>query len=147
MQALIKIIKIKGEDKLRRSVMRVERKVIETSDDFAVAAAETLKNTIRKNWSSTSPSSKGSPPAKVTGNLDSSIFIEGQSRSAGGQFAGSKGAYRYIVIDTSKGSEPLGRGNYSDILENELERPFLQSAIDEVMPVIAALAKQKIKVR
>lgn len=144
---MIKLIKIKGIDKLGRSLMRVERKVLETSDDFAVSAAEMLKNDIRSNWSSSSPSSEGNAPAKLTHNLDSSIFIESTSRGEGGRFAGKEGKYRYIVVDTSKGDNPLGRGNYSATLENEMNRPFLQPAIDRVAPVLGNLAKRKIKVR
>ncbi len=124
----------------------MEKKVEETSDDFTQLAAEVLQAHIKDNWSKSSPSSKGTPPAVVTGNLDSAVVIETQSRTATGQFAGKKGAVRFVVVDTRLGDNPLGRGEYGSVLEEELDRPFMQPAIEETERQLPTLAQRKIKV-
>lgn len=149
---MIKLIKMRGLNKFRRSVARVERKVETTSFDFAMAMAELLKREIRENWSSRSPSNRGSAPASskgagTTANLDSSIRVERQSKGEGGLFAGKKGKYVYVTADTTKGDDPQGRGHYSGILEDKLNRPFFQPAIERSSRMIIPMAKRYIKVR
>ncbi len=136
----------RGVNKLYKSLIRIEKRVDETSFEFLVYVAEWLRNDIRWRWSSSSPSSIGSPPAILTGNLDSSIKVARQGRTSGGQFASTSDAKKlFIVIDTEAGDNPLGRGQYSGVLE--LDRPFMQPAVRRLEGVYSSLAKRKIKTK
>jgi hypothetical protein len=143
-------VRWRGEQDLYKSLIRIERKLNEKTSDFLKFSAEWLKNDIRSHWSSRSPSAPNSAPAVVSGNLDSSIFVEQQGRSLGGQF--SSGAMTWFVrVDTAKGSNPRNRGGYSQALEfgvpshNQRPRPFMQPAIDRLKQNFESLAKSKIK--
>lgn len=145
-------------DTAYRSLVRVERRVSETSEEFTRAALEWLQADIRQNWSPSSVSAIGSPPAKdlpkTTGNLDSAIFIQQQVRGSLGRFAtNADHKYGYLSIDTARGSNPKNRGGYSQALEfgvpsNNLQpRPFLQPAVERLAGVYPDLAKRYIKTR
>lgn len=110
---------------------------------------------IRKNWSSSSPSSAGQPPAKVTGNLDSSLKMDSTGRDASGRFANSKNAkYAFIRVDTANGDfddpngrSPADRGNYAQSLEygqagHHAPRPFLEPAMAVIATSFGREAKR-----
>lgn len=137
----------RGEDELYRNVTKFERSVEDSTGEFLKIAAEWLVNDIRSNWSSRSPSSRGSAPAVVSGNLDSSVIAEKTGRSSGGQFASTADATSWFVrVDTAKGSDPQGRGGYAKVLEDELKRPFFNPAVERLKAVYEDLAKRTIKV-
>jgi hypothetical protein len=111
---------------------RAERKMAAWADNGVHAAAEALKEEIRNGWSPVSPSSEGQPPAILTGNLDSSIFVERQGRDILGRFAGRDAQVWFVRIDTERGENPLGRGQYAEVLDDEeqMNRPFVDRAMD-----------------
>lgn len=130
-------------------LIRLDKNVVTSTDMFLGDAATWLASDIRGHWSAKSPSTRGSAPAKVTGNLDSSIFVETQGRAAGGRFGGKDAFYRYIRIDTSRGDDPRGRGGYSQALEDKsyLDRPFVEPAMDRLSSIFPEMAKREIKVK
>lgn len=139
-------IKLRGKKRLYSSLVRIERNVARTTGEFLKHAAEWLRNDIRSHWSTRSPSGVGNSPAVVTGNLDSAIFVEQTGRTSGGQFATNDNAMTWFVrVDTARGINPDGRGGYSQALEYDLNRPFMQPAVDRLKSVYERLAKRYIK--
>jgi hypothetical protein len=99
-------------------------------------AAEALAADIRSNWSASSPSSPGNPPAIDTGNLDSAVRAEPTGRDVLGRFARtSDAAVWFVRIATSEGDDPRNRGEYGTILEYGLNRPFVEPAVDRLAGV------------
>jgi hypothetical protein len=140
-------VRVRGVDRLERALIRVERNVDRTTEEFLQFCAHWLRNDIRSNWSRQSPSSEGNPPAVKTGNLDSSVTVSKQGRGDGGRFAASGDAKRwYVVVDTSKGYRPDGRGNYEGILEEFLNRPFMKPAVARLEGKYELFAKRFIRV-
>lgn len=138
-------VSLRGKKQLFSQLVRMERNVRISSNEFTRDAAEWLKNDIQSHWSSRSPSAKGSPPAVVTGNLDSSILVEKTGRGVGGRFAGKDSIYHYLKIDTTKGIAPSEQG-YSRVLEEGYDRMFLEPALDRLGGEIPSLAKRTIKI-
>lgn len=112
-----------------RTMIAVEAKLKQQVGEAVRATAEEIVDDIRKNWSATSPSAVGSPPAVVTGLLDSSVMVEDQGRDEKGRFKGDDATVYYIHVDTAEG-EPNGY-NYAMALEDPayLDRPFLAPAL------------------
>ena len=119
-------------DKKWRTMIAIERKLKNQTREAVEATAEGIVNDIRSSWSSVSPSSVGSPPAIVTGNLDSSVVVDPQGRDVLGRFAGKDAEVLFIRVDTSEGANPGDRGNYAMALEDPdyLDRPFLAPALE-----------------
>ncbi len=119
-----------------RSMIRVEAKAKKRSGEIVTQASEMLVADIRSHWSSQSPSARGNAPAIVTGNLDSSVVVDPRGRDAKGRFAsGEDAVVRFVRVDTSKGDNPMGRGNYAHILEDDLGRPFMEPAIERMSKI------------
>ena len=135
----------RGKKDLYRSLVRIETKIDKGAGEFTNEAGHWLSSNIRKNWSGTAPSMIGKPPAVRTGNLDSSIFVEG-GRDTKGRFAtGDAAKVTFVRINTSEGSNPKKRGNYAHILEKKLKRPFVTPAIERLRARFPSLAKEKIR--
>lgn len=111
---------------------RLERNIAGNTMDALTEAGEALKADIRSHWSIQSPSSPGNPPAVLTGNLDSSVEVDRQGRDVLGRFAGKDALVLFVRIDTTKGDNPLGRKEYASVLEDEMNRPFVQPAVDRM---------------
>lgn len=77
--------------------------------------AETVLGDIRSNWSPSSPSSPGTSPAKVTGDLDDSGEVRQLSKSD---------APSYVVIFKSFKASMLELGTI-----NMPARPFMRPAV------------------
>ena len=147
-KSLFGVPQLRGTEKLYRTLIRVENTVDATTGEFLDEAADWLVNDIRSSWSSSSPSPVGAAPAVVTGNLDSSVIVDEQGRSDGGRFASKSGQKVKIVrVDTSKGDDPQGRGNYAQALEDPhyiYNRPFMRPAIKRLESEFVRMAKRKI---
>lgn len=137
-------MKMVNKDPNWREMIRVEMNINNSSGVAVRAVADALAADIRSNWSSTSPSAVGSAPAVVTGNLDSSVQVDPQGRDTSGRFA-SEAKVMFVRVDTSMGDNPDGRGNYSVALEEQLDRPFTQPAIDRMQSMAPAIFKRIIK--
>lgn len=147
-------IRFKGEEDFYRSMVRVESNVERGSEAFVNELAELVINDINENWSAVRQA-RGSktPPAddrdpRNTGNLASSINVDEQGRTLGGQFAaGDNVKMTFIRVDTSKGDDPQGRGNYAQALEDEnyYNLPFLAPALARAKSHIEDIAKRTIK--
>ena len=119
--------------KLKKDTRRLdilEREFPNRIDASLHSAAEALVLDIRSNWSPTSPSDPGSPPAILTGNMDSAVKAESQGRDDRGRFQGPDAKVWYVTIKTSQGENPLGRGEYA--AEVDQTRPFIEPALDRV---------------
>lgn len=122
---------LRNTDNWRR-LIKLERNVKKHTAEATREAAETLKRDIRDNWSAVRPSMRGNPPAIKTGNLDSSIIVEEQSRTALGRFAGKEGIAHFVRIDTEQGDDPQDRGQYAVVLERGYDRPFVKPAVERL---------------
>lgn len=91
-----------------------------------VQLAAAVVDDVNKNWWPTSPSPPhGNPPAKVSGDLESSVVI-GAPRDTKGRFAGSRGATMVVIEYTEE---------YAAVHELGF-RPFLEPAIDRANGVM-----------
>lgn len=107
---------------------RADRRMMGGAENATKTMAEMLKNDIRASWSGTSPSSIGSPPAVVSGDLDASITLEKAGRDDLGRFATPQNATGWLLR--------FGEA-YAALLENPVyappssyRRPFLAPAIE-----------------
>lgn len=116
-----------------RTQIKLEKDVARKTDTAVKKMAESIRDDIKKSWSGFYPpsSDRGQPPAVRTGNLNDSVKVEDQGRSALGQFAsGDNSKSWFIQIDTS--GHPDGRNQqYAMALEDPdyLNRPFLEPAL------------------
>lgn len=139
--------KFRNLDPDYRTMVKVEQDLLKNTGFAVEELAQLLVSEIRGNWSLISPSSRGSPPAMVTGNLDSSVKVEEQGRDDLGRFASTENTtVKFVRIDTSEGDNPGDRGNYAPVLEGPLEREFVQPAIDTVAPMIGAIMKKRVSI-
>jgi HK97 gp10 family phage protein len=143
---------LRGEEQLYRTTYRLEKMVQDTSAGFVRKMGEYLIQDIKEHWSPQSPSDAGDPPAKDTKNLDSSLMMETSGRDQLGRFANSDNAkYAFVRVDTSRGSNPNGRGNYAQALETGTQymsaRPFLEPALDRLSTIFSREAKMNIHAR
>lgn len=83
-----------------------------------------IREDIRNNWSSPSPSAPGEPPAVVSGLLDRSIRID--KRDAQGRFASATNAVRVSIIIATDYAAALEFG-YAP--RNLAPRPYLRPAV------------------
>ena len=136
--------KFVNKDPNWRLMVRVEQNIESSTAEGVDAAANALVSDIRSNWSPSAPSQVGTAPAIVTGNLDSSIKVDDQKRDRSGRF--SKDAIvKFVRMDTSTGDNPNGRGNYGAVLEENLDRPFIQPAIDRMQGQYESILKRYVK--
>lgn len=139
--------KVRNLDPQFRTMARVERDLMRDVGFGVDEAAQALATYIKGSWSLNSPSSVGSPPAIVTGNLDSSVMVEKTGRDERGRFASPENTYvKFVRIDTSQGMNPGERGNYAHILEGKLDRPFIEPAIEVVGQLYGAIMKRVITI-
>jgi hypothetical protein len=130
-----------------RTMVSIERDLLRDVGLGVEEMANVLVSQIRGSWSLNSPSSVGSPPAIVTGNLDSSVVAEPTGRDDKGRFADKENTtVMFVRVDTSEGMIPEDRGNYAPVLEEKLERPFIEPAIEVVAPMIGAIMKRRINI-
>ncbi len=134
------------------ALLRLERAVDKTTDEFMEYAIDWLRRDIRSNWGI------GGAPNTDTNNLDSNIVTAPAiKRRAGGQFA-TEGGRKMITVTfaAADGGYYHGRGEYIQALEKGVNRsppghrdayPFLQPALDRLETVFSQLAKQKIRGR
>lgn len=139
----------RGEKQFYRALIRIERNVTTSTEEFGQMAAEWLANDIRSSWSLTSPSSPGDPPAKVTWNLDSSVQTNFQGRDLSGRFTGKDQRVLWFVsVDTTEGIQPGNRGGYAQALEMGTDRmrarPFMMPAIERLSATFGVMAKRTI---
>lgn len=125
-------------------VDRVEREMQRKLQEAMNNAAETVANDIRSNWTKPGPSSPGQAPGVLTGNLDSSVRTTSDGRDAQGRFAPKNMPHRFVRINTAEGDNPLGRGDYATVLEDKLNRPYVQPAIDRVSRIFPYIIKRTI---
>lgn len=140
-------MELKNLDPGYRTMIKVENDLLRDLGFGVEELANLLVSEIRGNWSLNAPSSRGNPPAIVTGNLDSSVKVEEQGRDTLGRFASPENTVvKFVRVDTSEGDNPDDRGNYAPILEGALEREFIQPAIDIVAPMTGAIMKRQVKI-
>lgn len=89
-------------------------------------ATDSIINRIRYNWSSSSPSTPGEPPAVVTGTLDESVTKDNTGRNARGQFASGADITAWYIRVEAPYANALEYGDSSKNLE---PRPFIAPAI------------------
>lgn len=139
--------KVVNHDPHFRTMARIERDLLRDVGFGVQDGANALVTQIRANWSLHAPSAVGSPPAIVTGNLDSSVKVDPQGRDEIGKFTDRQNtAVMFVRIDTSEGSNPQGRGNYAHILEETLDRPFIDPAIEQVARMYGMIMKKRISI-
>jgi len=117
-----------------RRIVKLERDLLRQVGVGARRTMEALKADIRANWSPPPPpSAVGDAPAVRTGNLDSSIFID-SVRDVRGRFAKASDNFVAVemTIDTEKGKDPQGRGQYAVAVEELNFRPFVEPAVDRI---------------
>lgn len=140
-------IKFRNLDPDFRTMVRIERDLLRDVSLGVEDAAQALVSQIRGNWSSSSPSSRGEPPAIVTGNLDSSVVVDEKGRDEKGRFTSpTDTVVKFVRVDTSEGDNPGDRGNYGPVLEGPLEREFIEPAIKVVAPMYGALMKRRVNI-
>lgn len=139
----------------KTSVIKFTGKVESRTAELIAEVAEAIVADIRSSWSGSSPSAKGHAPAVVTGNLDTSIFVERTGRDVMGRFArDDKASLRFIRIDTTRGQSPTyttrggvqkSRGQYGMALEDPayLNRPYLAPALDRAVAHLPMMAVRK----
>lgn len=138
-------LKVRNLDPDFRTMVRIEKNLMRDVGLGVEDAAQGLVTYIRGNWSLNAPSSPGSPPAIVTGNLDSSVVVDKQGRDLQGRFANAENTVvKFVRIDTSQGVDPQGRGEYAGILEEKLDRPFIEPAVQVVSQMYGAILKKRI---
>lgn len=116
---------------------------LDSMGDVCHDAAVALVDDIRDNWTSHQPSSPGEPPAIKTGNLDSSVQASPQGRDILGRFANRDNTrVWFVTLDTEKGNDPQERGQYAAVLEDDMDRPYMEPAIDRVSEVFPGLVKR-----
>lgn len=134
------------------ALLRLERAVDKTTDEFMEYAIDWLRRDIRSSWG------RGGAPNTDTNNLDSNIVTAPQfKRETGGRFATAGGRKTITVtFAAADGGHYHGRGEYIQALEFGVNRsppgakpeyPFLQPALDRLETVFSQLAKQKIRGR
>lgn len=89
-------------------------------------SAESITNRIHYNWSASSPSSPGQPPAVVSGALDDSIQADTTGRNSAGQFASGKDIIAwYIRVNADYGAAL----EYGYAARNLDARPYILPAV------------------
>ena len=111
---------------------RIENSIENNVRDAAQNQAQALWEDIQGHWTVPGPSSRGQPPAILTGNLNESGRVYSQGRDVLGRFAGKDAVVFYLRIDTNEGPNPLGRGDYATVLEEKMDREFVGPAIERV---------------
>lgn len=137
--------KMRNLDPDYRVMARIEKNMLRDVGLGVEDGAKALVTAIRGNWSLNSPSAVGSPPAMVTHNLDSAVKVDEKGRDEYGKFADTENTrVMFVRIDTSEGDNPMGRGNYAEVLESKLDRPFIEPAITQVAHLYGMLIKKRI---
>lgn len=131
---------LRNRDKWR-TMLRLEKQVKKRSGEAVEDLAEAVLRDINSNWSTSSPSDSGKPPAKVSHTLSKSGSIENQGRDEQGRFAGKNSAVRYIHFDTSDND---GK-QYATALEDPdyLDRPFIAPALRRASSMMSFYFKKR----
>jgi len=139
----------KGVKDLNKGLIRVESQVDKGAVRFATEAIKWLQKDIRSSWWKHAPSPEGNAPAVQTGNLDSAIKNGmGQGRDLGGRFASQENIkVMFLTINTDLGDRPMGRANYAQELETEMNRPFVEPSLRRLKAEGQWLAKRYITIR
>jgi hypothetical protein len=126
-----------------RTMVRVQNNIEKSIGQGVQEATEALQKYIKEHWSP-APSAAGEPPAVQTGNLDSSILVDDQKRDTSGRFS-TDAIVMFLRADTTEGTNPMGRGNYTQAVQEQFDRPFIDPAIEAVQPLFAQILKRSIK--
>jgi hypothetical protein len=126
----------KREQDIQGIKLDIEKEERETLHRFSIATYDIIQaiiKNVRENWSVESPSQPYQPPAKDTGNLDTSSYV--LNRDATGRFASRDNSTASTLIwDATRGNSYHGRGDYAAAQEfgsvNQEPRPFLAPAMD-----------------
>ena len=122
----------KNERQFYRTTTRFEDRTVNITKGRLHKTADQFITELRK-WSTAHKLHDfGNPPARRTGNLDSSIIKE-TIRDSKGRFSGGKDAIMIQVrINPEEGKKYHGRGNYAQALEKspKYDRPFIKPAAD-----------------
>lgn len=119
---MMKITMKSNFDILDKGMARIEPMI----DKSIGECAESIVNRVRYNWSASSPSNPGEPPAVVTGNLDSSIKADNAGRNALGQLTRSNEAIAWYIRIKAEYAAAL---EFGDSSKNLAPRPFLAPAV------------------
>ena len=119
------------KDKTRQKEAEYAVKAQGGVNDLAAAIVADIK----ASWSPSSPSDRGKPPAKVTGNLDANTQVRGDSEGAFNVAPDSFVAF--ILIDT----------DYASILEGraQLNRPYLEPAMKRAKKTGSFIFKKRFR--
>lgn len=123
---------------LTKATIRLEDKVTKGAENLVNTAAQALVNDIKSSWSSSSPSAPGSPPAVVTGTLDSSVQAE-TGRDTLGRFASAGSVVTRIVRVRAGHGALLENGTYK-----MAARPFMRPATERLADTYPGIAKRTI---
>lgn len=138
------MIKLKERTKWRRKA-EVKEHFKQGTRAAVIDAADMLVRIIRADWSTSSPSPVGSPPAVKTGNLDSSIMRTDEGHIQLRKIPNDVDFFiQFVTANTSEGDNPDGRGNYGVSLEEKYTRPFINAAIAQVEPLFPVSIKRRV---
>lgn len=125
---------------------RADRKIMNGAREGSRTVAQAIVTDIRGSWSSSSPSDPGGPPAKVSGDLDSTVRASQQDER--GRFASAENAVIWSVAagdpNRRTGTHPDGV-NYARILEEDMNRPFMLPAIERAANYFGLMMENAMK--
>lgn len=102
----------------------IEKHIPQITNDAVKTTIEEIARGVKENWSSSSPSAPGSPPAVVTGYLDSSVQIF--RKDLAGRFSTLLNAVTWGIRVGAEYGAALEFGNP---VTGAAPRPFLRPAI------------------
>ena len=109
----------------------IDRTAPEIVDQAVKQTVEEVAQDIKQNWSESSPSAPGQPPAIVTGYLDSTIRV--LRRDALGRFATVQNAKVWTIRAEAEYAMALEFGNP---VTGAAPRPFLRPAIERATELL-----------
>ena len=113
----------------RKDVTRLDRldeQILPRAARITEEVADEVIQDIRDNWSASSPSSPGEPPAVVTGRLNASLSA--RRRDERGRFTRA-GATDVVEVSVTAGTEYAAALEYGYSPRNLAPRPFLRPAV------------------
>lgn len=103
----------------------VEKEAPIIIDEATRQTAQDIADSVKENWSASSPSAPFTPPAVVTGYLDSTVKVV--KRDAAGRFAVLKNTVSWTVRVEAEYAAALEFGNP---VTGAAPRPFLTPAVN-----------------